>query len=658
MMSKVMMCAVAILLFAFTAAAQSTNDPVLFTVENTPVQVSEFTYIYSKTNGKNADFSKKSLDEYLDLYTKFKLKVQKAKDMRLDTVAQLKEELNGYRRQLADSYLIDKAVTEKLLLEAYEHIKQDVDISHVLIAVKPDATPADTLAAYQKALDVKKKLEGKEPFEVVAREMSDDKSAARNGGNIGFITAVFPSGLYELEKAAYTLPEGKISNPLRSNAGYHIIKVNSRRPARGEVEVAHILIRKTENDRAIAKNRIDSIYQVLKTGGDFDKMAMALSEDAPTAQRNGYVGFIGISRYERSFEDTAFGLKKDGEYSMPFESSVGWHIIKRISKKDIQPYSTEKSRLDNAIRKDGRFEQAKAAMLERIKRDAKFTEYAQPLDNFIATLADSFLTFKWKAPEVKSNELLFKLGKDFKATLGDFTDFLGRAGATRVRQAKTGDLDKAARALYQEFVTEQCMKYEEMQLEDKYPDFKSLMREYEEGILLFEATKVLVWDKASEDSVGLAKFFETIKGKYRWDERAVSSVYRISIENKDQVDAIREYAKTHTADEVKSKFNTEEKILVNVESRSFEKGKSQELKGIEWKPGVLGPVDENTRTKTIRFYKIEEILPPAEKTLAEARGYVVADYQDSLERQWVDELKSTYKVKVNDKVLESLVKKK
>jgi len=658
MMSKVLMCAGAAMLLTLSAAAQSANDPVLFTVENTPVHVSEFTYIYSKTNGKNADFSKKSLDEYLDLYTKFKLKVQKAKDMRLDTVSQLKEELNGYRRQLADSYLIDKAVTEKLLLEAYERIKQDVDISHVLVTLMPEASPADTLAAFQKALDIKKRLDGGDPFEVVAREMSADKSAARNGGNIGFITAVFPAGLYALENAAYTLSIGKISNPLRSNAGYHIIKVNARRPARGEVEISHILIRKTENDRAVAKARIDSIYQVLKTGGDFDKMAQSLSEDAPTAQRNGYIGFISINRYERPFEDAAFALKKDGEYTVPFESSVGWHIIKRISKKDIQPYSTEKSRLDNAIRKDGRFEQAKTAMLERIKREAKFTEYPAILNEYVATLADSFLTFKWKAPEVKSPELLFKLGKDFKATLGDFTDYLGRAGATRVRQAKTGDVQKAAQALYQEFVNEQCMKYEETQLEAKYPDFKSLMREYEEGILLFEATKVLVWDKASEDSLGLAKFFETIKGKYRWEDRAVSSVYRISIEHKSEVDAIRAYAQDHSADEVKAKFNSEEKILVNVESRTFEKGKSQELKEVEWKKGAMGPVDENARTKTIRFFKIEELLPPAEKTLSEARGYVVADYQDTLERQWVDQLKNTYKVKVNEKVLESLVKKK
>ncbi len=658
MMSKVLICAGAAMLLTLAAAAQSANDPVLFTVENTPVHVSEFTYIYSKTNGKNADFSKKSLDEYLDLYTKFKLKVQKAKDMQLDTVSQLKEELNGYRRQLADSYLIDKAVTEKLLLEAYERIKQDVDVSHVLVMLKPEAMPADTLAAFQRALDIKKRLDGGDPFEVVAREMSDDKSAARNGGNIGFITAVFPSGLYALENAAYTLPVGKISNPLRSNAGYHIIKVNARRPARGEVEVAHILVRKTENDRAIAKNRIDSIYQVLKTGGDFDKMAQSLSEDTPTAQRNGYIGFISINRYERTFEEAAFSVKKDGEYTMPFESSVGWHIIKRISKKDIQPYSTEKSRLDNAIRKDGRFEQAKTAMLDRIKRDSKFTEYPAVLNTFISTLADTFVTFKWKAPEVKSPELLFKMGKDFKVTLGDFTDYLGRAGANRVRQAKAGDVQKAAQALYQEFVNEQCMKYEETQLEAKYPDFKSLMREYEEGILLFEATKVLVWDKASEDSLGLAKFFETIKGKYRWEDRAVSSVYRISIENKDQVDAIRAYAQDHSADEVKAKFNTEEKILVNVESRTFEKGKSQELKSVEWKKGAMSPVDENARTKTIRFIKIEELLPPADKTLSEARGYVVADYQDTLERKWVDELKSAYKVKVNDKVLESLVKKK
>ncbi|MCB0616648.1 MAG: peptidylprolyl isomerase, partial [Phaeodactylibacter sp.] len=236
----------ALLYLPLMAWAQK-DDPILFTVEDTPVHESEFVYIYSKTNGKNATFSKESLDEYLDLYIKFKLKVQKAREMKLDTVPQLMNELAGYRRQLADSYLIDKEVTEKLLREAYEHSKQDVDISHILISMPSNPSPEDTLAAYEKALAIKQRLK-KEDFATVAKEVSGDKSAQNNGGHIGFVTALFPNGFYELEKAAYSIPLNKLSDPIRTAAGYHLLIVNGRRPARGEMEGDYILLRKEGKD--------------------------------------------------------------------------------------------------------------------------------------------------------------------------------------------------------------------------------------------------------------------------------------------------------------------------------------------------------------------------------------------------------------------------
>ena len=643
----------AILLLPFWVAAQQ-NDPVLFTVASTPVHVSEFSYIYKKTNGQQADFSKKSLEEYLELYTKFKLKVQKAKEMRLDTIPSLKTELEGYRRQLADSYLIDRNVTDKLLQEAYDRIQEDVDISHILISLSPTANPEDTLAAYNKALEAKKRLEKKEAFDKVAKEMSDDKSAEKNGGRIGFITALLPNGFYALETAVYTLPVGKISNPIRTNAGYHVIKVNAKRPARGEVEVAHILARvENPEQEANAKSKIDSIYKVLQApNANFDELAKNVSDDVVTAPRGGYIGIFGINRYEVVFEDAAFGLEKDGAISMPFRSSIGWHVIKRINKRGIQPFSTEKARLEAKIKGDSRFEAAKVAMIQKIKQDNGFKENTKVLDDFIATLTDTFYTFKWKAPE--SKEILFSLGKNRVVPLNEFADYLSKGAGKRIRMGRELGTGAAVKSLYADFINETCMRFEEAQLESKYPDFKALMREYEEGILLFEATKMLVWDKASLDSTGLSAFHETVKQNYTWEERAITTYYKIIPEAKDSVEAIRGYAKLHSSEEVLKKFNTGEKPIVSAEERIIEKSKN--LSNLKWEAGFTATAFPNNRDKTFFFTKVEKILPQGLKTLKEARGYVIADYQDFLERQWVEALQKEYKVTINQKVFQEMIK--
>lgn len=637
-------------------SAQKSDDRVLFSVENKDVTVDEFSYIYSKTNGDKADFSKQSLEEYLDLYVKFKLKVQRAKDMGLDTVKVLQEELAGYRKQLSDSYLIDRAIGDRLIQEAYDHLTQDADISHILVALKTNASPADTLAAYEKIMAAQKRINKGEDFGAVAQDVSDDSYSKKKGGHIGYTTALFPSGLHRLEYAAYTSKLEQLVGPIRTKAGYHLLKVHDRRPARGEMEVSHILVRKNDTNPEQAEARIDSIYKALQAGANFEKLAQSASDDKRTAQNNGYLGFFGISRYERSFEDAAFALTANDTYTEPVQTSLGWHVIKRISKKDIQPFASEKPRLEGKVRQDARFEEAKKALLVRIRKDNNFKEKPTVLNTFIASLTDTFTTFRWKAPTPPSQDVLFTLDGGFEATLGEFTNYLSKATRHRVTYAREGNAETVARKLYDEFIDDQLLKYEEQMLEERYPEFKSLMREYEEGILLFEATKLEVWDKAAQDTTGLENFFKGVQGKYRWDERAVCSVYRIGLSHKEEADAIRAYAKEHTADEVKAKFNEEGNVKVLVESATYEQHKSVEAKDMTWKVGALTDVVENKRSRSLTFKKIEEILPTANKELAEARGYVIADYQDQLERQWVEELRNSYKVKINDKVFQSLVK--
>lgn len=634
-------------------------DPVLFTVNGTPVPVSEFRYIYTKTNQDKADFSEASLRDYLDLYTKFKLKVQKARDMHLDTVSATKQELEGYRRQLANSYLVDKEVTDKLVKEAYDRMQQDVDISHIFIAVDRNAKAADTLKAYNRALNILKKIQGGASFEQMAVDSSEDKAAKENKGSLGFVSAMLPEGFYTMEKAVYAAKPGAVLGPIRSNSGYHIVRVNGMRPARGEIEVAQILFRKGDNPaKALAaKNRADSFYLVLNAGGKWDELAK-MSDDKTSAAKGGYVGFFGINRYQRNFEDAAFDLKKDGDYSKPIETSIGYHIIKRISRRPVGSFDQIKRALTERVKRDGRSELAKQSMVARIKREGGFQEYPEALAKWSGRQVDTvFHTFKWKPDPAKPQDVLFRFNNGKAYTVADFEEYLSKASRDRMR-GQGYPVSETINKLYKTWVDETAMRFEESQLDKKYPEFKSLMREYEEGMLLFDAMKQLVWDKANTDTVGLEKYFnQNLKDKYKWDERARTSIYTVKTDDPKVLEKVRALAMKKPAADVLKKFNKKGKPeVVVVMDRLSEKGKNKDL-GDLWSAGAMTEAKVDASTKTATFLKIEEIVPPTPKKLDEARGYAVADYQDYLEKQWVEDLRKEYPVKVNEDVLRGLVKK-
>lgn len=651
MIKQFVLFVLVVLFLPFGINAQN-EDPILFSVKNDPVHVSEFLYIYSKTNRDKADFSKASLEEYLDLYTKFKLKVQRAKDMKLDTIPSLQQELAGYRKQLADSYLLDKEVTEKLIKEAYSRSLKDVKISHIMVSLKKNPSPQDTLLAYNRIMQIKGKLDGGSDFVKVAKSLSDDTSAKTNNGNLGYFTSPFPNGFYDFETAAYALSKGQISQPVRTPIGYHIIRVEDVRPARGEMEAAHILIRK---DAQNPKRDIDSVYAQLENGYNFEEAAKIYSADKKTASKGGYVGFFGISKYAKAFEDAAFALTKDDTYTKPIQSPTGWHIIKRISRKPIGDYDKAKPRLKAKIQKDARFELAKTAMVEQIKTENNFKSMNGPLAQFGASLDKEFLTYRWQAPKEVSEDVIFILGKDLY-TLGDFTTYLQKESRKRMQMAKTGSVINALTALYKDYITETVLKYEERNLEEKYPDFKALMREYQEGILLFEITKKEVWDKASQDTTGLKQFYEKNKQKYKWGKRAVVSTYTLN-DAAHLTEKVSKFVQKNTPDATLAKYNKDGREAVIQKETIVERGRNKEIDALDWKPGTLSKMEMDRKNKKITFMKVEKILDPSIKKLSEARGYVVADYQDFLEKQWLSELKKAYKIQTNKKVFKSLIKK-
>ena len=650
--------ALASLTTAAPALAQGTTtlslrqSPVLFTVGDRGVTVEEFDYIYSKTNADSADYSMASLEEYLDLYKRFKLKVAKARALQLDTVPALEQELAGYRRQLTDSYLTDAELTEPLARELYERRREDVDVLHIAVALPPDG---DTTAAYGKIAAARRRVAGGEDWAKVAREVSEDPSAKANGGAVGFVTAPLPAGLYALETAVYETPVGEVSPVVRSEKFYHIIRPVERRAARGEVEAAHIFIRKPERgDASAARARIDSIYGALQAGADFDALAKQLSEDNRSSGRGGYLGYFGINRYDPAFENAAFALENDGDFSAPVETRVGYHVLKRVGRRKQGGYEAEAQGLEARVKRMPRYEDGREAMVQRLQEKYGFRQNPQGVEAYATIATDSLFKPVYGAPRLPEQQL-FSFGDDVSRDLSDFAAFVETAGSRRLRLRAKSPAE-AVRALYDAYVDSETMKYAERRLGMDNPAFYNLMLEYEEGILLFEATKLNVWDKAGQDTVGLEAFYAANRDKYNWDERLGIDYYTFPLVQRAAVEPVlRKRARKGGPEKVLARLNADSTVVTH-EYRTVERGRDPGMDALTWKKGTEVPAVVDERRGTVRVGVVREVLPKGPKALTEARGYVIADYQDELERRWVEALAEEFSVVVNGDVLEGMVK--
>ncbi|WP_205501795.1 peptidylprolyl isomerase [Rufibacter psychrotolerans] len=516
----------ALLLFQCTSPKKSA-EPALLTIGPERVPVSEFAYVYEKNNGSaDSAYTSANVNEYLNLYTNFKLKVAEAKSRGLDTTQAFKSELNGYKEQLAQPYLTEKSVTDQLVREAYERLKKEVNATHLLITVDPEADPKDTLAAYQKITDLRQQALSGTSFEALAQRFSEDPSARENGGNLGYFTAL--QMVYPFENAAYNTPVGQISEPVRTRFGYHIIKVNDVRPAQGEIKVAHIMVRAQQGlpkaDSVAAKKKIDEIYSRVQRKEDWNKLASQFSEDAASAENGGELPWFGTGRMIPSFEEAAFTLAKPGAISAPIQTPYGWHIIKLLERKELPTYEEMETSLRNRIAKDSRSELNKAAFLRRIKTENKFQEN-QNIKEATLRLADStLLAGKWKfnvpaEPKNLPSATLFSInGQPF--TVGAFATYI----EANQRPRQNASATHAMNLLYDKFVETSLLNYEREHLAEKHQDYRMLVNEYHDGILLFQLMEEKVWAKAVEDTVGLKAFFEANQDKYMWGERAQATI--------------------------------------------------------------------------------------------------------------------------------------
>ncbi|MFZ1749193.1 MAG: peptidylprolyl isomerase [Saprospiraceae bacterium] len=632
---------------SMTIALAQGGDPVLMKVGNTDVRVSEFKYIYEKNNGSNADYSTKSINEYLDLYGKFKLKVEKAKQIKMDTIPDLITELAGYRKQLASSYLIDKEVSEFLLKELYERMKYDISFSHIFLPITDGASVAEKETVKNSIRDIKSKIVGGLSFDQAAREYSLDPSTAGKGGAMGFYTAKLPSGFYELESALYNTQVGEVSDIVESSIGFHLVKITAKRPARGTIEVAHIMFDKERKDIA------DTVYQMLQDGANFESAAMTYSVDKTSGKNGGKLPVFGINTYDGIFEDTAFNIYKDGAYTEPVLTHGGWHIIKRIAKPNMDSYDIFVRKMKSQITKDQRFEAAKIKLISDIKKAGGFKEDKNELNRFTSSLTNDFFSYRWTPSENTSGTTLFSIGGSEVYSVKDFAEYCKKNTKIRLKYDQGKPLNEVIDELYLDYVNESALDFEEKNLEIKHPDFKSLMREYAEGILLFEATKINVWDKANQDSTGLQKYFINNMNQYMWPEKAEITTFTMSDVDKKLALKIYEYSKKNSNENIEKKFNNSKTKNIIITTSEVDKD-APEMSKIAWKVGAISELQLQADSKLSSFIRINKIIPAKQKELSEARGYVVADYQDFLEHEWVKQLSKEFKISIDQSILSQL----
>jgi peptidyl-prolyl cis-trans isomerase SurA len=639
-------------LFLFPAlwlSAQTTQKPV-FSYGKDTVFSTEFERIYSKNNNSKEQLDEKTIREYLDLFINFKLKVKEARALGLDTAATFRNELEGYKKQLAQPYLIDKEVTQALINEAYERMQYEVNSSHILIRVTPEDLPKDTLIAYNRLLDIRNMIMKGENFDSMAVKFSEDPSAKQNKGNLGYFSAF---GLvYPFENMLYQTPVGSVSMPFRTQFGYHLVKVLDKRKNRGEIKSAHIMVKTGAGPEkeAEAKSKIDAIYAKLQAGESFESLVKTFSEDESTSKSGGTLGwFSGTSaNFPADFKKAAFELKNVGDVSKPVKTDYGWHIIKKLEVKETPPLKDVQESIKNRISRDIRSDVNKQAVVERIKKDAGFKENRQNLNPILAVIDSTILQGKWNDERAAHlNKELFTLGNE-KFTQKDFADYISNYQTPRQK----GSIPLIVTNMYKEFVNVSALAYEEKHLEEKYPEFRNLIQEYREGILLFDLTDKKVWSKSVNDSVGLAAFHQRNMDKYMWKERTEVVIYDCA--DKDiakKVKKLLKKKKSHA--DIMKEINTEKPLNLSIREAKYEKGENTLLDSLAPKETGMYTVNSGDRVLLIN---VKNFLPAQPKTLAEAKGSITADYQKFLEDEWIAQLRSGTPVYIFEENIKTLFK--
>jgi len=632
------------LLFSFQVLARK-KDEIVVTIGKEKVTKAEFEANYKKnnTNILNRKDVKSPL-EYMDLFVKFRLKVLEAEALGYDTVSSFRTELEGYRRELAKPYLTDVTYNEEMLKTAYYRTQYERKASHLLIRVSPEASPADTLAAWNKITDLRKQIIAGADFNEMAAKYSEDPSAVQNKGMLVYFTAF--QMVYPFEDMTYRTPVGQVSEIIRTRFGYHIIKVHDERPATGEIKVAHIMkmFPQQASEETISKLKLsaDSLWQKANSGEDFAELARKYSDDKQSSTDGGVMNWFTQNNMISSFAEASFALKNDGDISPVIRTPYGWHIIKRIERRPVQPFEKLRPVLEAKIKQNPQISKHSDEAFDRkLKSEYQLrideTNYAQ----FVQSATDSLQKKNFENNPKWKQLLLFSFASQ-KVNIGDFSDFLKKqkfaaAGAKAEEQVKDQ---------FSKFIHQKLIEYEDSQLEKKYPDFASLYNEYHDGILLFNISKDKIWDVAATDTVRLQNYFNQTQKKYYWNERFKGWIIKADNQHtRANVESFLTESRTSRKEDLTELFNTATDKKIQIADVCCQKGENQIVDYFIWNGPKPSGFDETT---TFVHGKIEK---NELKTLKDAWGLYSSDFQEVAEKEWVESLLKKHPVKVNEKVL-------
>lgn len=629
--------------------AQLNAQEVLFTVGNQSITTEEFKAVYEKNKGVGAALDPKTPEQYLELYVNFKLKIAEAYAQQRDTATGFKNEFGGYRAQLAKPYLSDQGAEEELIKQAFSRMQEEVRAAHIMIALEANALPSDTLKAYKQLVELRKSiLSGKTKFENAARETSADTWSAKNGGDLGFFT-VF-NMVYPFESAAYELEVGELSMPVRSQYGYHLVKLLERRSASGIVRVRHIFFasngKSSLQEQQRAERSVNEIYSRLEGGEDFISL-LEFSEDRKTKDAMGELPEFGINNMMPAFEAAAFALEAPGDYSAPVETSIGWHVIQLIEKKPLPTFDELKSELKKKVNRDARSRVGATRFMKRLKSEYDFAIDERWLGRTMNLVdKNAFGTGAWEIPALSRDRVVatFANEKIYQSEVLEFWSKNQNQSSEAVRV-------EFLRVLFNAYSNDRLIAYEDGQLEKKHADFRNLVREYKEGILLFDLTQEAVWNKAAQDSAGIAAHYELIKEDYRWEDR-VRATYWVSTDEK-LARKIAKWTSKNKVEKVQELLENEDALSVAIQNGTYEQDENSVIQAVwQEESGVFGPVELDNGSFVV--VQIDEFIPSAPKALNEIKGLVIASYQDALEKEWVNALKSKFEVNVNENAKSAL----
>jgi peptidyl-prolyl cis-trans isomerase SurA len=639
------------------------DDPILLKINEREITISEFEYVYTKNNLNPQVMDPKSIDEYLELFVNFNLKVYEAMQLGLDTHATFISELDGYRQQLAQPYLTDQDVSNQLLEEAYQRMQFDVRASHILFKLDKHASPADTLIAWEKAIDVREKILDGGNFDELAKEFSDDPSAKGmpatanrpamrgNGGDLGYFSAL--DMVYPFENAVYNLELDAVSMPVRSTFGYHIIKLVDKLPAMGRARVAHIMVNvpaeAEEAQQQQAEEKIKEIRQKLVEGETFASLAERFSDDKASGRRGGELPVFTSNRMVPEFIKAISTLNQQDSLSEPVRTQYGWHLIK-FFERQLPSKEEAMAEIKTKITRDSRASLSQDVVIERLKKEYDFKENPSYLDLFFSGVDNSIFEGRWDNEELNTSDLvLFSFaGNDY--LVSDFAEFLHQTQNMRTPEP----VKSYVISMYANFQQEMILEHEEQNLPNKYPEFKKIMNEYHDGILLFELTDQKVWGKAMSDTIGLKQFFNDNIENYMWNDRYDAEIYVFSSESAAKAGRklIKKAHKKGTShSEIVESLNTESQLTVSSDKGAFEIENKPVLSQLSKKKGVSRVLNSDGGFVVVW---VDEFLPAQPKKLSEIRGLVIADYQNFLEEKWVNELRTKYPFVVYRDALDAL----